>query len=52
MDGLAGKGIDPGLLRERALLTPSCGTGSISEELAGRVLGLLAEVSSLHRAEA
>jgi hypothetical protein len=43
---LARKGFDQGLLLRRALITPSCGAGGVlSEPLAGRVLGLLRELS-------
>lgn len=43
-DGLIKKGIPGELLRERALITPSCGTGSLTTETAKRVFDLLAEV--------
>jgi methionine synthase II (cobalamin-independent) len=43
---LARKGFDQELLLRRALITPSCGTGGVlTEPLAGRVLGLLRELS-------
>jgi hypothetical protein len=38
------KGFSRELLRERAMLTPSCGTGSLSPHEAGRVFTLLREV--------
>jgi hypothetical protein len=41
---LAKKGIDPSLL-QRAILTPSCGTASLSIPLAERVCQVTAEVS-------
>jgi hypothetical protein len=41
---LSKEGIDPVLL-ERAILTPSCGTASLSIPLAERVCHLTAEVS-------
>lgn len=44
VDILSKEGIDPALL-ERAILTPSCGTASLSIELAERVCELTAEVS-------
>jgi hypothetical protein len=50
MDGLAAKGIDRELLVERCLLTPSCGTGSISEDQSGAVLELLSGLSEALRA--
>jgi hypothetical protein len=50
-DGLARKGIDKELLHDRCLLTPSCGTGSLGEDLSGTVLELLAGLSGLLRAE-
>lgn len=36
-------------LLERALLTPSCALAGLSEEMAGRALELLAELSALMR---
>lgn len=40
------KGIDPALLLQRALITPSCGAGGVlTEELAERVLTLLSDLS-------
>lgn len=42
---LAGKGIDENLIWEKCLLTPSCGTGSLSEELSEKVFFYLSEVS-------
>ena len=48
---LARKGFDERLLVRRALITPSCGAGGVlSEPLAGRVLGLLRELSGTLRA--
>jgi len=46
-DGLIKKGFSKDLLRERAILTPSCGTGSLTPEVAQRVFELLAEVRKL-----
>jgi methionine synthase II (cobalamin-independent) len=45
MDNLAGKGIGKDLIRERLLITPSCGTGSLTPELAERIFKTLREVS-------
>jgi hypothetical protein len=45
MDALAAKGIERDLLVEKCLLTPSCGTGSISEEQSVTVLELLSGLS-------
>jgi hypothetical protein len=48
---LGRKGFEEGLLRRRALITPSCGAGvALNEPLAERVLDLLAELSSSLRA--
>ncbi|MDH5707465.1 MAG: hypothetical protein OEZ45_15785 [Candidatus Aminicenantes bacterium] len=46
---LAGKGINEDLIWERCLLTPSCGTGSLSVELAEKIFDHLSEVSRLLR---
>ncbi len=43
--GLAGKGIPENLIWEKCLLTPSCGTGSLSRELSERVFAVLQQVS-------
>ena len=40
MDNLAAKGIDKQLILEQALITPSCGTGSLETEDAERVFAL------------
>ena len=42
---LADKGIDENLIWERCLLTPSCGTGSLSVELAEKIFQYLSELS-------
>jgi hypothetical protein len=42
---LAEKGIPENTVREKCLLTPSCGTGLMSEGNAEKVMGLLAELS-------
>jgi len=46
---LAGKGMKEDLIWEKCLLTPSCGTGSLSVELSDRIFHHLAEVSHLLR---
>ena len=46
---LASKGININLLWERCLLTPSCGTGSISVEMSAKVYHCLSEVSRIIR---
>ncbi|MEW5722874.1 MAG: hypothetical protein AB1896_07185 [Thermodesulfobacteriota bacterium] len=43
--GLAGRGVDPDLIRRRTILTPSCGTGAISREFALAVHELLPRVA-------
>lgn len=45
VEKLAEKGIDEDLIWERALLTPSCGTGSLKEELSEKIFQRLFEVS-------
>jgi methionine synthase II (cobalamin-independent) len=49
MDNLASKGIDKQLILEQALVTPSCGTGSLDPEDAERVFKLLYELSERMR---
>ncbi len=49
MEGFVRAGVDEGLLRRGCLLTPSCGMGSLDEDLARRILGLLQEVSARFR---
>lgn len=49
IDNLARKGIDKELIRERCLLTPSCGTGSLTEELSAEIFEKLARLSQLLR---
>ncbi len=46
---LASKGINENLLWEQCLVTPSCGTGSLSVELAEEIFRQLSEVSRLLR---
>jgi len=45
VDRLAGKGIDKDLIWAKCLVTPSCGTGSMQQDSAKKVLTLLREVS-------
>ncbi len=45
VNNLASKGVDKNLIWEQCLVTPSCGTGSLSVDLAERVFGELREVS-------
>lgn len=45
MDNLASKGIDKQLIADQAIITPSCGTGSIDPEDAERVFDLLDKLS-------
>jgi hypothetical protein len=45
MEKLVSKGIDRDLLFNKCLLTPSCGTGSISIDLSNKVYSYLKEVS-------
>lgn len=49
MEKLIDKGIDNHLLLNRCLLTPSCGTGSMSVELSDKVFSYLKEVSDIVR---
>lgn len=49
MDNLASKGIDKGLIAERALITPSCGAGSMEAADAERVFELTSELSKVMR---
>jgi hypothetical protein len=49
MGNLASKGINKNLIREQCLPTPSCGTGSLSVELAEEIFRQLSEVSGLLR---
>lgn len=47
---LAGKGLDRGILLDRAVITPGCGTGTLSPELAVRVHELTRDLSERLRA--
>jgi len=49
MDHLASKGIDKQLIAEQCILTPSCGTGSLSPEDAVMVYDRLAKLSGRMR---
>ena len=46
MDNLASKGIEKQIIADQALLTPSCGTGSLTPEDAKMVYDRLAELSA------
>jgi hypothetical protein len=46
---LAKKGMKEDLIWEKCLLTPSCGTGSLSVELSDKIFHHLSEVSHLLR---
>ena len=43
MDNLASKGIDKNLIIEQAIITPSCGTGTLAVNDAGKVFSLMAD---------
>jgi methionine synthase II (cobalamin-independent) len=45
MDNLASKGIDKKIITEQAIITPSCGTGSLAVEDAEKVFSLMAELT-------
>ncbi len=47
LENLTKKGIDNNLLREQCLVTPSCGTGTLSVEMSEEVFRQLSEVSRL-----
>jgi len=47
IEELVKRGVDESLLRQQSMLTPSCGTGALSKELAEHVYGLLAELRGL-----
>jgi hypothetical protein len=49
MDQLAAKGIDKGLIVKQAMVTPSCGTGSMTPGDAVLVYDRLAEVAKAMR---
>ena len=47
MDHLAGKGIDKNLIRNQCLITPSCGTGSLTVELSEKIFDQLSKMSQI-----
>lgn len=44
---LVSRGVDEDLLRQQSMLTPSCGTGVLTKELAEHVYGLLRDLGGL-----
>ena len=46
LENLAGKGIGRDLVQSQSIITPSCGTGSLGQELAEKVFDLLGKTSS------
>ncbi|MCJ7773096.1 MAG: hypothetical protein MUP22_08190, partial [Desulfobacterales bacterium] len=48
---LEGIGIDASVIRHQSLITPSCGTGSLSYDLTEKVLNLTKGVSEVLRNE-
>ncbi len=51
MDDLAATGIDKKLILEQALITPSCGTGSLSDEEADKAFGFVRSLSDKMKAK-
>lgn len=51
IESLAAKGINKTLIAEQALITPSCGTGTLQPEEAEKVLQLTGEVSKIMKAK-
>jgi hypothetical protein len=51
MDNLASKGISKQIIVEQALITPSCGTGSMEKEDAEKVFAMVNELSGRMRAK-
>ncbi len=49
IDNLAEKGIDKNLIRQKCMLTPSCGTGSVPQQLSEKIMSCLRDVSSIFR---
>ena len=45
MDSLVKKGVDAKLLNENLLISPACGLGTLSQDTAQKLLGLLSEIS-------
>ena len=52
IDNLAGKGIDKNLIWEKCLITPSCGTGSLSVDLSEQIFEKLSKISKIARGTA
>ncbi len=52
VNNLTSKGLDRHLLWERCLITPSCGTGSLSVDLSEKIFEQLSEVSRIIRGSA
>ncbi len=48
-DELASTGVDKNNILNKTIITPACGTGSLSEKAADRVIELLKEVSKLYK---
>ena len=48
-DELTSKGVDKNNILNKTIITPACGTGSLSEKAADRVIELLKEVSKLYK---
>jgi hypothetical protein len=51
MDNLASKGIDKNLIVQQAIITPSCGTGSLATADAEKVFSLMAELTKRMKAK-
>jgi hypothetical protein len=51
MDNLASKGIDKNLIVQQAIITPSCGTGSLAVADAEKVFSLMAELTAQMKAK-
>ena len=51
MDNLAGKGIDKKLIVEQAIITPSCGTGSMDKQDAEKVFQMVHDLSERMRSK-
>ncbi|MDR2922798.1 MAG: hypothetical protein LBU85_05600, partial [Treponema sp.] len=45
IDRLASKGIDKNLIVQQAMITPSCGTGSLAADDAEKVFSLMADLT-------
>ena len=46
----ASAGLDEAILRRQCVITPSCGMGSLAEDLAERILDLLSQVAGAFEA--